>query len=310
LTQCVPLRRLQRIAVLGLLLLPACSALRRPHATDFTASPHFAVRVPRWPTPRELCVVTFNIHDLYWWSDHRAERIPAIAEALAAQRPDVVCLQEGFVGGDVAVIAAALREVDVEHCVDFPSGAFGSGMWILSRFPIHETFFRKFSRNGSWTDTRGGDWWAGKGVALARLDLGDGQLLDIYDTHLICPLGPDASAHRRVQVRELAAFVSGATPPNVPALICGDFNSTPGSSEFAYLGYTLRWQLLLAKRWRDHICGYALLDAYHFEPLGEVELAGTVEVAEDERVSWSDHEGKLVRVLISPQPETTADTKQ
>ena len=70
-------------------------------------------------------------------------RMRAIGEALAELNPDIVCLQEGYVAGDVAVIGAALRGIGIEHVVDYPSGAVGSGMWTFSRFPIRETDTRR-----------------------------------------------------------------------------------------------------------------------------------------------------------------------
>ena len=88
--------------------LHGCSLLRFGRASDYTASPHFAEVGQMWTEGRELRVVTFNIHDLYWLSEHRAARVLAIGKLLAELVPDIVCLQEGFVAGDVAVIAAAL----------------------------------------------------------------------------------------------------------------------------------------------------------------------------------------------------------
>lgn len=155
----------------------------------------------------------------------------------------------GFVAGDVAVIAAALREIGVEHATDLPSGMLGSGLWTFSRFPIREVYFQRFSKNGAMLDTRGGDWWAGKGTGLARVELAEGQLLDVYNTHMICGLGPAVlQAHRHVQVREFASFANGATPPGIPALLLGDFHCGPGDREFDHLDYTLQWQPLQQHR--------------------------------------------------------------
>lgn len=294
--------------LLAALLLPSCSLLRFARESDCTVSPLFAARMPPWRTSHEITVVTYNIHDLYLWSDHRTERMPPIAKALAARRPDVVCLQEGFVAGDVATIVEALREAGLEHSVDFPSGAVGSGMWIFSRFPIRETYFRKFSRNGAFWDTRGGDWWAGKGVGLARIEVAPGDFLDVYDTHMICGLGPaELAAHRHVQVRELADFVNSATPRNVPALVCGDFNCRPKSREFEYLGDVLHWRLLRTEGWLDHLCGHALGEAYHFTTVAEGNIDGTADLAGGQgKVHWSDHSGQWVRVRIEPAAPPTA----
>lgn len=302
--------RWRRLLALGglvlALALQGCGLLRCSPAGDHTASPLFAATPPRWPTGHTLRIVTWNIHDLYWLSEHRGERLAAIAKTLAALRPDVVCLQEGFVAGDVAAIAEALQAAGLGHAVDFPAGVVGSGLWTFSRFPIREVFFHQFTKNGAMLDTRGGDWWTGNGVGLARLELAEGQFVDVYNTHMICGLGgPALSAHRHVQVREYAAFVQGATPENVPALLLGDFNCGPGSAEFEFLGYTLRWQRLLqGGSWLDHILARSLHGVYRFTVSERVRIDGTAAVAGEppKAVALSDHRGWLVVVRIDPPP--------
>lgn len=299
----------RRLALAGLaiaLALQGCGLLRCSPSSDYTASPFFAAPPPRWQAGHELRIVTWNIHDLYWLSDHRAERVAAIGAALAALGPDVVCLQEGFVAGDVAAIAEALKAAGLEHAVDFPAGVVGSGLWTFSRFPIREVFFHQFTKDGAMFDTRGGDWWAGKGVGLARLELAEGQFVDVYNTHMICGLGGAAlSAHRHVQVREYAAFVQGATPANVPALLLGDFNCGPGSAEFEFLGYSLRWQRLLqGGSWLDHILARSLHGVYRFTVSEQAPIRGTATIAGEppEAVELSDHSGWLLAVRIEPPP--------
>ena len=290
------------LALLGLGVLPGCSLFRFAHDSDCSASPHFAKACEAWPEGRDLRIVTFNVHDLYWLSDHRAARMREIGKVLAAQAPDVVCLQEGFVGGDVAVIAEALRAIGLEHATDYPSGVLGSGLWTFSRFPIREVFFLRFSQNGAMFDTKGGDWWAGKGVGLARLEVAPGQLLDVYNTHMICNLGgAELKAHRHVPVREFAGFVSGASPPGIPAVLCGDFNCGPGSREFVFLDDALRWQRMLQRStWFDHVYARSPGGAYRFTPIEEIPIQGTVPVPGEPSVSLSDHTGWLVRLRIEP----------
>jgi endonuclease/exonuclease/phosphatase family metal-dependent hydrolase len=122
---------------------------------------------------------------------------------------------------------------------------------------------------------------------------------------LICPLGPpEVDVHRQVQVRELAAFVLSATPPNVPAIVCGDLNCVGGSREFDFLGYVLRWQLL-AHNWRDHVFAWSLFDGYRFAAAAEETLRGRIDLGGEppKSVSWSDHLGVVARVRIDPVAE-------
>ncbi|MFY9342472.1 MAG: endonuclease/exonuclease/phosphatase family protein [Planctomycetota bacterium] len=299
-----PIRRTLLVTAFALLpLLTGCSVLRFQVGGDYAASPAFQTPPAPWPAARTLRVVTFNIKDMYWLSDHRAERMAGIADSLAGLRPDVVCLQEGFVAGDVAVIGDALAAIGVAHAADFPSGVVGSGLWTFSRFPIRETFFHRYTRNGSPWDTVGGDWWAGKGVALARLELASGVLLDVYNTHMICNRGgPELRAHRDVQAREFAAFVTSASPDHVPALLLGDFNCGPGGKQFAHLDDVLRWQPMLQhRRWGyDHVYARSPGGRYGFTPLDEVVISGEVGVDAEtgERVAFSDHDGLLAELRI------------
>lgn len=286
--------------------LPACSLLRFGHGGDYSASPFFTRPPAAWTTARTLRVVTFNIKDMYWLSSHRAERMAAIAKSLVEAKPDVVCLQEGFVAGDVGVICDALREIGLQHVVDYPSGVVGSGLWTLSRFPIREALFVRFSQNGAMFDTHGGDWWAGKGVGLARLEVAPGELLDVYNTHMICNLGgEELRAHRAVQVREYAGFALSATPRNVPALLLGDFNCGYGGADSDHLHYVMRWEPMLQRRWGyDHVFARSPGGQYRFTSLGELALNGEVSIpGEPGRTeSLSDHTGLLAEVRIEPPP--------
>lgn len=291
----------------GLLaILPACSLLRFSRSSDYAASEFFQKPPAAWSTARTLRVVTWNIKDLYWLSSNRAERMAGIAAALVAARPDVVCLQEGLVAGDVAIVANALRGIGIEHAIDYPSGTVGSGLWTLSRFPIREAFFRRYSKNGAMLDTAGGDWWAGKGVGLARLEVAPGELLDIYNTHMICNLGgAELRAHRLVQVREYTSFATSATPPNVPSLLLGDFNCGYGGRDSDHLHDVMRWEPMLQRRWGyDHVFARSSGGGYRFTPVEELTIRGEVRIGDEPgtKVALSDHDGLLVEVAIAPPP--------
>lgn len=308
-------RRSHRAATflaLGALLAiaPACSLLRLGHSSDYTASPFFDAPPAVWKQAHTVRVVTYNIKDLYVLSEHRHARMAGLATALAAAKPDLVCLQEGFVADDVERLTTALHDLGLVHTVDFPSGVLGSGLWTLSRFPIRETYFLRFSKNGAMTDTNGGDWWAGKGVGLARVEVAPGELLDVYNTHMICGLGgEELVAHRRVQVREYAGFATGATPHTVPALLVGDFNCGYGraGTDGDFLHYVMRWEPMLQRRYGyDHIFARSHGGSYRFTATGEVAFSGHATVGDPPLpVSLSDHNGLLAEVRIEPPPPTT-----
>lgn len=294
------------MAIVGAMLMTAsCTALRPNVSGNFAASAVLAQPPQPWEQGARLRVVTWNIHDMIVLTKQRSARMDRIGAMLAELQPDVVCLQEGFVRGDVGRIADVLAEIGLTEVRDYPSMAVGSGLWILSRFPIDEAYFHAYSRNGAWHKFSQGDWWAGKGVALARLTLPDGRLLDVYNTHLIASYGiGDGSNHedRAVQAEELVHFVLGATPPSIPALLLGDLNSGPGGASYDAIANGLDAAALMnSGRWLDHILGVREGAPYTMTVTELVPLSGWIEHA-DGREPLSDHTGYLIEVEITPRP--------
>ena len=63
------------------------------------------------------------------------------------------------------------------------SGMIGSGLCVFSKFPIAETFQRRYSLNGYPHRYQHGDWFGGKAVGLAQI-LMDEFKLNVYVTHV------------------------------------------------------------------------------------------------------------------------------
>lgn len=59
----------------------------------------------------------------------------------------------------------------------------GSGLCIFSKYPIAETFQRRYSLNGYPHKIKHGDWFGGKAVGLAQL-LVDEFRVNVYVTHV------------------------------------------------------------------------------------------------------------------------------
>ena len=295
----------QQAGIQSLLLAVACSCsgLRTNVSGDYASSAVLADPPAVWQEAATVRVVTWNVKDMVLLSGHRAERMERIGELLVEQRPDVVCLQEGFVRGDVARIAEALEGIGIAHVQDYPSMAVGSGLWILSRYPIREAWFHRFTRNGHWWQVTQGDWWSGKGVALARLELPDGRVLDVYDTHFVASYGSDShDEDRSAQAAETVDFVLGATPPTVPALLMGDFNDGPGEPAYEAVVAGIEATVLCNSDWRlDHVFAVRASGPYAARRVGErVPLVGSVQVG-GRSVPLSDHTGYLVEVEIAPR---------
>jgi len=60
----------------------------------------------------------------------------------------------------------------------------GSGMCIMSRYPIIDHHYHSFILNGYLHMLLHGDWFGGKGIGLCRIDVG-GFIVDVYTTHVI-----------------------------------------------------------------------------------------------------------------------------
>lgn len=59
----------------------------------------------------------------------------------------------------------------------------GSGVCILSRHPIEETFFHQWSVNGYIHKLHHGDWFGGKGVGLCKLKINNFNI-NVYSAHV------------------------------------------------------------------------------------------------------------------------------
>ena len=207
---------------------------KTPSETDLSKSALKAK--PPSPLTKEIAlkIVTFNIHDMHVISWDRPERMKGIAQALRELDPDIVGLQEAWIEKDRKTLMDALAGTRLKYCRYYPSGFVGSGKFIVSAFPITEAFFHRYARNGKWYKPYHGDWWGGKGVALARLELPEGAgYIDFYDTHAHAGYGShEYDADREAQMLEMADFINESATGAAPAFVVGDLNCRAGSKAF------------------------------------------------------------------------------
>lgn len=166
--------------------------------------------------PRALRVVTFNIHHAIDGSGRLDLR--AVADAIRAQRADVVLLQEvgrGAVPSGTTDIGVWLSRELGMRLIWGPAadGQFGNA--ILTS--------RKVLRSGADRMPKG-DWSQIRGYVWARLEVG-GKPVYVWNTHL------DGGAdHAQARRREIAALLSawGGAPRTV---FGGDLGSEPDDPE-------------------------------------------------------------------------------
>jgi endonuclease/exonuclease/phosphatase family metal-dependent hydrolase len=150
--------------------------------------------------------------------------LPALRDALRAEGPDLVLLQEVMGppdGGDAASQCAFLadeswREIAYGHTATNATGPFGNG--LLSRFPI---------------------------VGRDRVTISDGRGEHRAALHCVVAVPGTAGVHvvsvhlgltgrqRRAQVERLCARVLARVPASAPLIVAGDFNDWRGTTHHA-----------------------------------------------------------------------------
>jgi endonuclease/exonuclease/phosphatase family metal-dependent hydrolase len=157
-------------------------------------------------------VATVNIlNDLSRWHERRS----LLAEGLAALSLDLIALQEvtdPLGAGTAHWLADALGGYEVFVCPKSGWGRRWEGVAVLSRLPVvrHEILdLRSQQRTAQLVEVR---------IGACPVVLVNG--------HLYWPPGVHGARVR--QVERLVTWVR-AVAPGVPAVVCGDFNATPGS---------------------------------------------------------------------------------
>ncbi|MDP2434659.1 MAG: endonuclease/exonuclease/phosphatase family protein [archaeon] len=218
--------------------------------------------------PKQLNVVSFNIWGLPDVITSRSgsapsqplvgrrERMRAIGSHVVGEnesgeegrRVDVIGFQEAWKAEDRLAIRQLCKRAGLSHAHYFDKGAVGSGLLVVSRFPVRLAEYLPYSLNGKPQRLGHGDWWAGKGVGYLQLAVPPGFIEDahpegftlhLFDTHTHARYGPAASfdeysAHRLLQLRDFALFASSRSDSYAPqdlVLAVGDFNSPPSSLE-------------------------------------------------------------------------------
>lgn len=248
------------------------------------------------PAPIRLRVVTWNVWGLRWITPRREERLKAVAREVVAMKPDIVAFQEAWVGEDRDRLTSALHGVGLDHARYFPSGLVGSGLLLVSRFPVESEGFIRFSSNGYPWALNHGDWWAGKGLSLSAVRLPDGTRLYLADTHLHARYGLERyHATQLAQSGQLLPWVQRVQATGWPALWMGDWNNTPTSDVLRPLQEAGSWRLLNTEKSRiDHIFGSG--EGWEWQVIAQGKEQGHLDDAPE--VPWSDHDACWVEVEL------------
>ncbi|KAK9455639.1 Endonuclease/exonuclease/phosphatase [Dipodascopsis uninucleata] len=161
-----------------------------------------------------------------------------IADQLSKSDADIVALQECWVSSDFSYIIRRNKK-KFPYVKYFYSGMLaGSGLVIMSRFPMESANMQPYTINGRPSAFFRGDWYVGKGIATAVIRHPSGVPIELFNTHMHAPYGPgDASyvCHRTLQAWQMARQIRAAVERGHLVLAVGDFNSRPGSLTYELL---------------------------------------------------------------------------
>ncbi|KAJ6504359.1 inositol phosphophingolipids phospholipase C [Mycena vulgaris] len=192
---------------------------------------------------QQLRVLSLNCWGLKYVAKNRTERIRAIASELAKFDHDIIALQEIWVFADYEHVRDSVLK-RLPYSKFFYSGALGSGLALLSRFPIIGTSVHPYSLNGEPIDVGGGDWFVGKAavsIIISHPVLGQVQLYAKGGEE-----GPEYNrAHRLVNAWEFSKLARQAAELGRYVIAAGDFNSIPSTLPMAlireYTGFSDSW---------------------------------------------------------------------
>ncbi len=170
-----------------------------------------------------LRVMTWNI---WWHFGPWEQREPAILQSIADLDPDIIALQEVW-GDDATNFAEKIADrLGYQHVFasNMEMRGFKFGNALLSRWPIV----------GSDSTMLFGKQETGEGrlALFAEVD-GPRGSIPVFSTHLNWKF--EHSHIRQRQVTDLARFIDQKRPFTFPPILCGDFNSEPGSDEIRML---------------------------------------------------------------------------
>lgn len=303
-------------------LLCAPFNLRTEANENFSASTLLQQDTLEFTQNLDLKIMTYNIANARGFTTNQRERIAAVADLLVALDVDIVGLQEVFIKKDRQFLFDKLSTTPLKYYAEYPAGFLGNGLVILSKYPIEEFYFHRFKANNPWWKVWEGDWWAGKGIGLARIKISENNYIDFYNVHAQAYRGNQASDDVRLeQFKEASEFINSASLKNSPVFFVGDFNTQQNKPDYLFAEkHSKLRRLMVIDSDIDHITAVNN-NLFNFEVIDTQEISGTtlgsrpgkfysraptpyefweMHYGKAEITALSDHPGYVSTIKISP----------
>jgi endonuclease/exonuclease/phosphatase family metal-dependent hydrolase len=194
-----------------------------------------------------LKILCWNLHGLGWpLSEDPRGRFDRVAAKIRELSPDIVLLQEVWLGSLAGRLSRALNPEWIPVCVRRRSGAPRGGLLTLVRASTGwrvcgAPAFHRFKMSAPVWRVWEGDGLGGKGILTVEVQHGE-ECVYAVNTHLQSQYHPiDHAAVREAQLIEVGEVVS-RLDKSIPAIVAGDFNTDarePLYSHIAALGSDL-----------------------------------------------------------------------
>ena len=190
-----------------------------------------------------LRVLTLNVWALpLGIAPDSEERIRAIGEKLPEWKADIVGFQEAWTPAARDTLLSLGARAGYGHTWLRPQASGGSGLLVLSRFPIAERRFEPFGVKGAAERIDHSDYYGGKGFALLGIDTPRGPIT-LVNTHLHARYAPSLASDTYLETRVAQAVQIAAALESVsdPLVALGDFNLREGEPEYGVLAGLTGW---------------------------------------------------------------------
>ncbi|NWJ48195.1 MAG: endonuclease/exonuclease/phosphatase family protein [Chloroflexi bacterium] len=187
----------------------------------------------------KLRALTLNVWGVPFFTAERKMRIAAIAQHLLELKPDVVAIQEAWLSLDRRTLVEGGKRAGLKHWHYFASGVNGSGLLLLSRYPLVDVAFLRFKLTSRPERVpQELDYFGGKGIGYARIQTPTG-FVELFNIHPVAQYTGDSNdlyrAHRAAAAYEAARFVNTHANRKYPVILMGDLNMRPDQLPYRLL---------------------------------------------------------------------------